>query len=880
MSNKIKLFNDSDQEDEEEQVDFRTNKNYAKHYDEFRKKEILGQLKNLDPGSGSSDSSDDETTDEEIVDADFDKEFFRTLAFLKRKDPNKYTEQPSFFQDVKPVEEVALTKRHRKEKPMTLKDYERKVMLEKGGVFEDEEDPDVERVQRPESPSLVEQQKRIKEEIKQALNKVASSEDESDQEARDDGPSAKGGGLLKERVRSKAETEKEQADYRRWLADQAADEEPPSEEVKALQPLKHFWTSEKLSKEDAFLKDYILNKRFVQGGDIPSYDDIVATSEDEEELEKQEEYERQYNFRFEEPDPEYIKRYPRTVEDTVRIERNKRQEQRQALKERKQKEKEQQRRELEELKAVKLREIKERIQRLKEIAATEKLAMDEADLESDFDPDEHDRRMREMFNDEYYGVDEGDQKPEFPELDEELGIENYDRDDALAVRNVGDVDDEEQDGPHCEDDDFVMDCDYEEQASAAKESGKEALQQELLESTRSRKKKGRRQSKFREVLKAEKPLFDPEDEKTFGEYIDEYYKLDYEDVIGGMPCRFRYVETTPNDFGLSVEEILMANTRELNHWASVKKAVQIRPKKVEQQEVELYKRKASNERIKRKILPSLYAQPEDEEEKVDQEIAERKMSDTQGSGKGEDKKNKGKQKDNRGIEQKTVTGNDQKVEKVNEDDNPSAETDKPKKQKKNKLQVVTDPANDNETPPVETIKKKKKAKVKVENDGAVANGHADTSSVQKVTSNEAQNGNNLPKKEKKSEAKNQNHDSPNGSSQTQKRKWQQHDQRSPANSSEKSWGGPKKARFEPSKGGTQFGKRNHGQGGGPKGGKNHHRQESANDQRLRAFGLNPRKFHNRQKYGGQSQNGNNGKKGNSSTGSRPQEKMNKKTTFA
>ncbi|XP_035785693.1 protein KRI1 homolog [Anopheles albimanus] len=885
MSNKIKLFNDSDQEDEEEPVEFRTNKNYAKHYDEFRKKEILGQLKNLDPGSGSSDSSDDETTDDEIVDADFDKEFFRTLAFLKRKDPNKYTEQPTFFQDVKPVEEVALTKRHRKEKPMTLKDYERKVMLEKGGVFEDEEDPDEARDQRPESPSLVEQQKRIKEEIKQALKKVASSEDESDQEGRDDDPSAKGGGLLKERVRSKAETEKEQADYRRWLADQAADAEPPSEEVKALQPLKHFWTSEKLSKEDAFLKDYILNKRFVQGGDVPSYDDIVATSEDEEELEKQEEYERQYNFRFEEPDPEYIKRYPRTVEDTVRIERNKRQEQRQALKERKQKEKEQQRRELEELKAVKLREIKERIQRLKEIAATEKLAMNEADLESDFDPEEHDRRMKEMFNDEYYGVDEGDQKPEFPDLDEELGIENYDRDDALAFRNGGGGEDEEQDGPHCEDDDFVMDCDYEEQASAAKESGKEALQQELLESTRSRKKKGRRQSKFREVLKAEKPLFDPEDEKTFGEYIDEYYKLDYEDMIGGMPCRFRYVETTPNDFGLSVEEILMANTRELNHWASVKKAVQIRPKKVELQEVELYKRKASNERIKRKILPSLYAQPEDVEEKVDQEIAERKTNDTQDSGKVEDKKNKGKQKDkdNRAVEQKAVNGNEQKIKNlVKEDDNAAAEADKPKKQNKKKMQVsalASEPATDKESDPVGTIKKKKKGKVKVENDAVVSNGHGDTSSQEKVIANEDQNGN-LPKKERKSEAKNQNQNTPTGSSPKEKRKWQQHDQHSPANAGEKSWGGPKKARFESPKGEGQFGQRKPGHGGGgPKGGQKHHRQESASDQRLRAFGLNPRKYHNRQKYGGQSQNGNKSKKGNPNMASRPQEKLNKKTTF-
>lgn len=134
----------------------------------------------------SSDDSDSSDNSDEAFNPKFDKVFFKTLSSLKRKDPKIYDQGTKFF-DEQPVEEMANTSK-KSDRALTIKKYEQDVIIKKGGIYDSDEEADLNNGRH--SPTINEEQQMIKDELKKAL--ASDSEDDDDD-------------LLKKRVKTEKE---------------------------------------------------------------------------------------------------------------------------------------------------------------------------------------------------------------------------------------------------------------------------------------------------------------------------------------------------------------------------------------------------------------------------------------------------------------------------------------------------------------------------------------------------------------------------------------------------------------------------------------------------------------------------------------------------
>lgn len=95
-----------------------------------------------DIDSDLSSSSEDDEVGVELTEQ-VEKKFFKTLSCLKNKDPRIYDQNVRFFDET----EQQRKRIEKKDKPVFIKDYERQLLLEKGGHISDSDD-EAEDVQR------------------------------------------------------------------------------------------------------------------------------------------------------------------------------------------------------------------------------------------------------------------------------------------------------------------------------------------------------------------------------------------------------------------------------------------------------------------------------------------------------------------------------------------------------------------------------------------------------------------------------------------------------------------------------------------------------------------------------------------------------------
>ncbi|KAG0539236.1 LOW QUALITY PROTEIN: hypothetical protein BDA96_03G305200 [Sorghum bicolor] len=515
---------DEDSDGGEDLSKVQINEEYARRFEHNKRREALQRLEerrkqaSSPPLTTSDSESESSEEDEEAAIASrlVDRRVFEVIRRIRSGDPRILDKDAKVYSESeeeeggeegegaeKEEEFKQGKKKAKKEKPLYLKDVNARHLLEEGPEFAAQASRSSSKFERI---SYDEQQKKGLEAFLEAQKEVLRGDDDDDD-------------LFQVKPKARAG------------ADDEVEEDEEEKQTKELAG-KVFGNDEELDENEKFLKEFFLKRPYLEAEKRKSYlDDIQELSDDEEELEIQEENEHGYNYRHEEAMAsgavvaDRVMGHSRVVEGSVRKKESSRKQQRKSKEERMARVKQEQAEELKHLKNLKKKEIAEKLERILMIAGIEgdaacKLGAD--DLEEDFDPEDYDKKMQEMFDDSYYEADDVD--PEFGSGEEmDLKKPYFDKEDELLGLPKG----------------------------WASEHSKE-------ESTATDAKGAKGKISLKDKVELEKEM-------------EEYYKLDYEDTIGDIKTRFKYKQVKPNSFGLSACDILEADDKDLNQYVSIKK---------------------------------------------------------------------------------------------------------------------------------------------------------------------------------------------------------------------------------------------------------------------------------------------------------------------
>lgn len=579
-----KKFNILGDDDGNDNFSLSINSSYAKRYEDIKKKQEMSQLedkykaklqkkgitkisKEGGDDEDSSDYTDSESDEEEDDDGELltpavDAQILKTLSEIRARSEKVYDPSTKFFDEAElaKIDQEWHKKHAGKAKSIakpdskprfTVKDYQRERILS-GKILEPASDSEAEE-EEPQPLTHVQEQEILKAEMKKAFN-AEVDEDEGDEGSF---------GILNVKVKTEEEIAKEEEEYRNFLLENLASSENAKlsmgewlsyrEEQDGIS--RKEGKSKKQLNDDDFLIDYVLNKGWVdkQASKVPSYEKIIEEDlEDEEAVEEAEEFELTHNFRYEQEGGAQIQTFSRNIEGSMRREENSRKEQRKAAKERKALEKVQKAEELKRLKNLKMAEIKKKLEKITSGKSSVKVEEIADDFEDDFDPEKHDKLMKKLVESENF--EEDDDKPIFSS-DSEIDYTS----------------DEEEKKPV------------------------------IKKATKALKKAAKKSQAAAAVNASE------ESEKArLSKYLDELYNMDYEDLIGDIPCRFKYQQVEPSTFGLSLDEILTADDKQLNSYFSLKKLAPYRPVDKQEYDKQKYTSKHRLHKFRKSLKESLY----------------------------------------------------------------------------------------------------------------------------------------------------------------------------------------------------------------------------------------------------------------------------------
>jgi protein KRI1 len=502
------------------QVQLKVNQKFAQAFEERKRKEELSSLEKrglgaLDDGDDESDSETEDEDGEELT-RELDADISKTLKLIRKKDPAIYDPAIAFFK--KPEGDEASEEDAKKSKKKGAGPLYYKDLVRQQAIAGDVSGSDDEAEQAP-VQTYAEEQAQIKTDFLRSLK----NEEDSDAEEAEQGDDLDGG-LFTVRKKSEGEQQQEDEDFAAFTSKYGT--KLKKNEVDPDKFLEHYLSSEGWKDKTAA---------------VPHYEEIVKEDEEDfEALEKAEDFEHTYNFRFEEQGGGIIQTHARQIEDTMRREDDSRKRKRAERKARKALERQKKEEQLRRLKNLKQAEIEQKLKKVARLMGEDEhaVSLKPEDLEGDFDPEEYDKRMQAVFDEQYYGEDDDDM--EKPAWDEEEDQELFaglpvdpEEEEAEAAENAAKPSDEAEEQE--EEGDDVNDEDERGEQGAPKKMTREEMQREKQK------------------------------------YLDELYSLDYEDLIGDIKCRFKYRQVQDNDFGLTVDEIMAADDTELKQLVSLKR---------------------------------------------------------------------------------------------------------------------------------------------------------------------------------------------------------------------------------------------------------------------------------------------------------------------